>query len=145
MNSNVLPDSAAVMAAIERFRLFLNLSWPIFDKILTHHDWDTDAYFFEDWLDANWNLLVCRELLGKGADLQPLSIGTNEIQKDRHDYRLQTEFGDPMIFVTLGTLGNRFTSAPPFDHFKLLKSDGTTKIQPWASVHLTIRKKPPAK
>lgn len=141
MNSTVLPDSAAIMAAIESFREFLNTSWPIFDQILTRHDWDNDAYFVEDWLNANWNLLVSRQLLGNGADLQPFSISTKEIQKDRHAYRLETESNDSRIFVTLGTIRTSFIVAPPFDHVRVLDSEGTLAVLPWSSICLTIRQK----
>jgi len=30
------------------------------------HDWDEDGDFTFDWIQANWEFLVERELLGKG-------------------------------------------------------------------------------
>lgn len=49
------------------FRQFLINSWPIITQDL---DWDEDAYFLDDWVQANWELLVERQL-GKKIFLVP--------------------------------------------------------------------------
>ena len=52
------PDCEAVTIAIEQFRGFLNSAWPALTEVLNKHDWDNDAYFLEDWLDANcWSVV----------------------------------------------------------------------------------------
>lgn len=63
---------------INLFREFLIASWPFLDKLMKNHDWDNDVNFTEDWVEANWELLVEREILGKGATITPLSISENQ-------------------------------------------------------------------
>lgn len=52
------------------FRQFLIKSWPIISQHLDSIDWDEDAYFLDDWMQANWELLVERQL-GKEIFLLP--------------------------------------------------------------------------
>ncbi|MDB6081216.1 MAG: hypothetical protein JWO53_488 [Chlamydiia bacterium] len=48
---------------ITKFRDFLCTCWPSIDSLMVDHDWDDDGDFIDDWLGANWELLVERELL----------------------------------------------------------------------------------
>jgi hypothetical protein len=50
---------------IRKFRDFLIAAWPSLDNIMEDHDWDNDVNFTENWMQANWEFLVERELLGK--------------------------------------------------------------------------------
>lgn len=54
------------------FRNFLNSSWPYLDALMENHDWDKDGNFIDDWVQANWELLIEREILGKDKYLLPL-------------------------------------------------------------------------
>jgi len=137
--TTVHPDYEAVMAIIEKFRSFLNSTWPVLTEVLKEHDWDDDAYFLEDWLDANWRLLVGRQLLAKEGDhLQPLAVATNEIFKRRYSYWFES-ITDQKIFVSLGSGQETFEIAPPFDRVKVMNEDGTTEVLPWSSLKFGLR------
>jgi hypothetical protein len=136
-----LPDTERVTEAFLRFRCFLNDSWPSVNSILMGHDWDRDPYFLEDWLDDNWKHLFVRQVLGEIADLQPLSISINEIQKDRHRYQLQVCMPFKAIFVALGTKKNGFSIAPPFEQVQALNVDGEIEVIPLSSVKFTLIEK----
>jgi hypothetical protein len=49
---------------ILKFRAFLIAVWPSFDQFMMKHDWNDDGNFIDEWLEANWEFLVERELLG---------------------------------------------------------------------------------
>ncbi len=57
---------------INYFRNFLIAAWPFLDKMMKNHDWDSDVGFTHDWIQANWEFLVERELLGSTKRLFPL-------------------------------------------------------------------------
>ncbi len=59
---------------IRKFRLFLITLWPHLDQLMEFHDWNNDIDFMDDWLDANWQILVEREILGNEGVLSPLSV-----------------------------------------------------------------------
>ena len=75
-------DADQIAQVLLQFQKFLIESWPTLQTILANHDWDEDAYFFQEWLDQNWNLLVGRRLFGKGANIQPFCVGMNDIRKE---------------------------------------------------------------
>jgi len=141
MDATNYPDSEAIKIAIERFRNFLNSTWPALTEILKEHDWDDDAYFLEDWLDENWNLLVGRQLLGQGNILQPFAVATNEINKGNYSYRLESK-GDRKLFVSLGSGEGTFKIAPPFDKIKVVSQSGVSEVVPWASLQFELKKIP---
>lgn len=132
------PGCEAVMIAIEQFRGFLNSAWPALTEVLNKHDWDDDAYFLEDWLDANWNLLVSRQLLGKGGGLQPFAVATNGIRKGHYGYRLEST-RDRKIFVSLGSGEDVFEVAPPFDKVKVMNQNGVAEVLPWLSLRFELK------
>lgn len=59
---------------INKFRKLLSNSLPNVDELMEGHDWDDDGALIDDWLLANWELLVERELLGQGCCLTSPSI-----------------------------------------------------------------------
>ncbi|MDB6081207.1 MAG: hypothetical protein JWO53_479, partial [Chlamydiia bacterium] len=54
---------------LTKFRDFLCICWPSIDSLMSDHDWHDDGDFIDDWLGANWELFVERELLGKNGFL----------------------------------------------------------------------------
>ncbi len=60
-----------VTLQILNFRNFLLHSWHDLDLLMSNHNWDDDASFTLEWLEANWEFLVERELLEKGNFLRP--------------------------------------------------------------------------
>lgn len=49
--------------AIVNFRNFLIYCWPSIEKVFEHLDWDNSPYFLEEWMQANWELLVEKQVL----------------------------------------------------------------------------------
>lgn len=139
MAHTIHTGGGSVVAAIGGFRDFLNSTWPVIAAILEDHDWDDDAYFLEDWLDANWQLLVARQLLGKDGDLQPFAVATNDVTKKRFAYRFESP-GERRIFVSLGAVRKSFEIAPPFDMMKVMNQNGSIEILPWLSLEFELRK-----
>ena len=56
---------------INNFRTFLILSWPCLSSILEKLDWDESPYFLENWLQANWELLVEQQILEDKQFMRP--------------------------------------------------------------------------
>ncbi len=44
------------------YRGFLVDAWPTMKAILAEWDWDSSPYFVDEWMQANWELLVERPL-----------------------------------------------------------------------------------
>ncbi len=131
-NSNDLTE------ALKVFRDFLNASWPIVKSLGKKHDWDNDAYFFEDWFDQNWLLLVGRQVLGKTQDLQPFSVGINDVKKKKYGFCIRTKAPVIGTFVSMGTGGDSFSLNCPFDKIKILRDDGIEEIHSFSDVEFQI-------
>jgi len=129
-----IPDSDKIARVLAQFREFLLESWPALQTILQDHDWDDDAYFLEDWLDQNWGLLVGRQLLGKGANIQPFCIATNDIGKGKYLRCIRVDAPIAGTFVSMGSCGNGFSLTPPFDEVRILRDDGIEEILPFSSL-----------
>lgn len=128
---------------LTHFREFLLEAWPTLQTVLQNHDWDGDAYFLEDWFDQNWSLLVGRQLLGKGADIQPFCVATKDIGKGKYQNCIRAVKPVEGTFVSIGSSGNGFSLAPPFDKVRILKDDGVEEILPFSSVSFRLRVTPP--
>lgn len=131
-------NSNNITEALKLFRNFLNESWPVVKYLAKKHDWDNDAYFFEDWFDQNWLLLVGRPLLGKTVDLQPFCVGINDVTKEKHRFCIRTEAPVVGTFVSLGTGEDSFSLDSPFDKVKILRDDGIEEIHPFSTVKFQI-------
>jgi len=55
-------DGLDITYQVNLFRQFLNKSWATFDQLMEEHDWENDGGFSDDWVQANWEFLVEREL-----------------------------------------------------------------------------------
>lgn len=137
-NSAKTPNSRCVTETIALFVEFLNKAWPVVRSLANDHDWDNDAYFFEDWFDQNWSLLVGRRLIGKKADLQPFCIGIIDIKKQKNRFCIRTEAPAPGILISIGSGEDRFSLEAPFDKVKILKDDGIEEIHSLSSVRFQI-------
>ena len=133
-----LSESEKLASVLAHFRAFLVGSWPTLQTVLQNHDWDDDAYFLEEWLDQNWSLLVGRQLLGKGADIQPFCVATNDIRKGKYQYCIRAV--EPIVgtFVSMGSCVKSFSLAPPFDKVRILRDDGIEEILPFSSVSFQL-------
>ncbi|AQW61478.1 hypothetical protein [Vibrio owensii] len=61
----------SVYQCIVNFRDFLRASWPYLMVTIDDLDWDESPYFIDDWVQANWELLVERRVLESGHLLVP--------------------------------------------------------------------------
>lgn len=47
---------------ILNYRNFLVVSWSCLSEILNELDWDESPYFLDEWMQANWELLVEKQI-----------------------------------------------------------------------------------
>lgn len=133
---NTLPID--ITSHILNFRNFLNSAWPCLDALMESHDWDDDGYFTFNWMQANWEFLVERELLGKGRYLLPLEWNNRiTFPSGGAQYKIVCEFKDKrelkdLILKTSNFNGEElliigfYTSAgiyPPFDQVEVRTHD----------------------
>ncbi len=132
---------------IDKFRQFLVAGWPYLDDLMEYHDWDNDDNFIDYWLQANWEILVEREILeGKGFlsqfSMTHLSnrvtypekkpgysvIGTCERGLINQRTSEETIFNKPLRLYSFRTYENRaFGLYPPFD-LACLVDDSTQEL-----------------
>lgn len=83
-----------------RFRDFLVTSWASLDILMTHHNWDDDIWFSEDWIQVNWEFFMERELLGKENYLIPLRLLKRITSTDICvNYKITCEIKDDVVLV----------------------------------------------
>jgi hypothetical protein len=131
-------NNDSITEALKLFRDFLNESWPVVKSLAKEHDWDNDAYFFEDWFDQNWLLLVGRQLLGKTVDLQPLCVGINDVKNEKHRFCIRTQLPVVGTFISLGTGEDSFSLDSPFDKIKILRDDGVEEVHPFSTAQFQV-------
>lgn len=66
---------------VHNFRTFLVSSWPSVSTVLEQLDWDEWPYFLEEWMQANWEFIVEKQILEPGSFLTP--YGYNSSSKCR--------------------------------------------------------------
>lgn len=131
------------------YREFLLASWPFLNKILWELDWDKHPYFLDEWLQANWELLV-ESQLGNAIRLSPYGFNrapeasasegaiptTNEvvcIVKEGSD-AVRHRF---LSFVAAD--GETYKTAPPFDYVNVEAFDSHTRgVLPLKDVRFEI-------
>lgn len=62
---------------IKLFADFLNISWTIIPKLLNDRDYTSNEDSLNDWLQANWELLVERKILNIGEYLEIYGDGAD--------------------------------------------------------------------
>lgn len=62
---------------IINFHSFLIACWPNLSKILDQLDWDESPYFLDNWMQANWELIVEMQTLDAGQLLVPYGYGSS--------------------------------------------------------------------
>src|SRR5262249_44630608 len=89
-----------ITSHVINFRNFLNSSWPWLDALIESHDWEDDGDFTFDWIQANWEFLVERELLGKGRYLLPLEWNNRvTFPNASAQYKIVCEFKDKVDLI----------------------------------------------
>jgi len=127
---NVVPSSECVTAVITRFRQLLNSSWSSFNEIMTAHDWDNDPYFIDDWLQANWDLLVCRQLVGQGA-IQQFGITPRDAAAIKTPFKLCVDADAELTVLSIvGKPDDSYGLYPDFDFVAVADSSGNLEYMP---------------
>lgn len=142
-----------VSSQILKFRQFLLHSWNDLDKLMENHDWDDDGNFIDDWMQANWEFLVERQLLGKTGVLNNFGMAYKRpritdlnarkiyeifcLPKAGRDF-VDARTGNPisqknrLVFrVFLTRVDNTFGLYPPFDHVEMTS---TTNKEPFIAL-----------
>lgn len=112
-----------VSDVILKFRDFLLAAWVAIDAILISHDWDNDPYLIEDWLSANWKLLVERQI----AYLYDISVDNSFVvfcdvsrgATDMISSKPLPNHGAYKFKAFVSKKGNGFGIYPPFDIVEL--------------------------
>lgn len=65
-------------SALANFRRFLSDSWPALLAFANDAGWDDDPYFLDRWQQANWEILVERQVLDANQFLPPYGYGKED-------------------------------------------------------------------
>ncbi|WP_417833856.1 hypothetical protein [Thalassospira xiamenensis] len=114
-----------IYEVIDSFRRFAETSWVTVMNINGHIGWDDNPYFEDDWLQANWELLVEKALLDEGQFLAPYGYNTppacRYIMKERETThhlccRKKNAPDIGYFFCRFGSMeAGRFTLRPPYN------------------------------
>lgn len=107
---------------IINFRSFLIACWPSMSEILEQLDWDESPYFLDDWIQANWELMVEKQILDPGQLLVP--YGYCSSPECRYTYKDEN-------LTHRVTCKKNGQPVPQYNFFCFVaKSDGVSKIEP---------------
>ncbi len=107
---------------IINFRSFLIACWPNISKILEQLDWDGSPYFLDNWMQANWELIVETQTLELGQLLSP--YGYKSSSKCRYTYKNAK-------LTHRVTCKKNGSSEPQYNFLCFVsKKDGVFKIEP---------------
>jgi len=115
-----------IYGLIANFRDFLNTGWSSVEKVMEHLEWDESPYFYDEWIQANWELLVEKHILKPGQLLAP--YGYNSSPECRYSIKggvlthrvvckKKGGFDFQYIFLCFKSrTGTEFKIEPPFDY-----------------------------
>ncbi len=149
-----------VTSHIIKFRDFLISCWPKLEELMEEHDWDDDGNFIIDWLQANWEFLVERELLGKGNYLPLFTWGGRKTSSEKAaNYKIVCQidnkdclidkftktrnFANEELYISvfLTPMGTSYWWHPPFDYVNLRTLDQKKLYTvPFDSVRFILKK-----
>lgn len=115
-----------IQGLVKNYRNFLIASWDSLSEILASLDWDNSPYFVDEWMQANWELLVERHL---DAGMTLLPYGFDQSDRTRYSSsekmsthriicdREEVSTGEKYTFLCFtGKVGGGFEFGPPFDY-----------------------------
>jgi len=151
--------------AIRIFSDYLNASWYVVNPLLRDRTYTTDEFSINDWLQANWEILVEKKILqqneylefyGDGADFFGASSRMTEIEalpifavkiildgetvKDflNNETILKTEFSFDRL---VGFKNGFYVSEPPFNYVLIQDDDvGIERVFPLDSIKFELQK-----
>ena len=62
---------------VRNFHKYILACWPQLNLIMENLDWDEDPYFIDNWLQANWELMVEKQLGNSKVILAPYGYDIN--------------------------------------------------------------------
>jgi hypothetical protein len=118
---------------ILNFQQFILACWPQLSMVMEHLDWDDDPYFIDYWFQANWELMVEKQLGNAevvlapyGYDASPNSRYTKVGTKSTHRVLCKVEgVTGKYVFMSFVSEddGNRKLE-PPFDRISAKEVSG---------------------
>jgi hypothetical protein len=111
---------------INKFLKFLDATNPLVDELMLDHNWDDDLDLPTAWIQANWELLVQRELLGEESYLPPIIERTRILDSHEmptHNLIAKVRDDSESTYVVDGFVtkdGNFFAYRPPFNLASLI-------------------------
>lgn len=107
------------------FQQFMLNSWPQMDQIMRGLDWDNDAYFIDRWIQANWELMVEKQIDAGDITLPPYGYDSNPNSRYTRagvvaDHRIVCKLKkNQEKYAFLGftsKAGDKLKLEPPFDY-----------------------------
>lgn len=118
---------------ILNFRQFILASWPQLSLVIEYLDWDEDPYFIDHWFQANWELMVEKQLGNAevvlapyGYDASPNSRYTKVGTKSTHRVlcKVQGDTGKYMFMSFVSEVDGSRKLEPPFDRISAKEVNG---------------------
>ena len=136
---------------IINFHGFLVACWPNISKVLEQLDWDESPYFLDNWMQANWELIVEEQALESGRLLVP--YGYNSSPRCRYTCK-DGKLTHRVICRKKGQLESRynflcfvskengvFKVEPPFDFISVEDVENGERLRlAFDEVHFSIEK-----
>lgn len=107
------------------FHSFLIAAWPNISQVLGQLDWDESPYFLDDWMQANWELLVEKQLLKSGQLLVPYGYDSSSrsrytCQNEELTHRVQCRRKEGLecqynFLCFVSKVDGAYVNQPPFD------------------------------
>lgn len=134
---------------ILNYRNFLIISWACISEILYELDWDQSPYFLDEWMQANWELLVEKQidqayiLASYGYDSSPECRYSDEDSLVTHHivcWEKNNTQGTKYIFLCFVTKeGEVYKIAPPFNFVDVENSaTGNREVLPLSKISFTV-------
>jgi hypothetical protein len=118
---------------ILNFHQFILASWPQLSLVMEYLDWDENPYFIDHWFQANWELMVEKQLGNAeviltpyGYDASPNSRYTKVGAKATHRVICKVEgvTGNYMFMSFVSEVDGSRKLEPPFDRISAKEENG---------------------
>ncbi|MEZ8652087.1 hypothetical protein [Vibrio splendidus] len=124
---------------ILNFQQFMLACWPQLNQVMQSLDWDNDPYFVDNWIQANWELMVEKQLgiegvilLPYGYDISPSSRYTRKGASATHRVICKLkDMENSLAFLSfISKAEGELKLEPPFDNV-CVKNLDTNETTSW--------------
>ena len=124
---------------ILNFQQFMLACWPQLTRVMQSLDWDDDPYFVDNWIQANWELMVEKQLGIEGVSLLPYGYNTSPGSRYTRvgasaTHRVICKLKDSenrLAFLSfISKVGGELKLEPPFDNV-CVKNLNTNETTSW--------------